>query len=139
MHRRAIAVTFVIFDLLSLDGRSLLKLPYTKRCAEVEGLHLSGHYWMTPEAFDDGAALFEAVCEHELEGVVAKRLSGSYRPSDRGWVKVHYWRYEMKREAAIDVSPAVSAYSSKALDAATAIARAFELRNDCRPQRSFHG
>ena len=27
-----------------------------------------------PEAFDDGRALWAAVCEHELEGVVAKRL-----------------------------------------------------------------
>jgi hypothetical protein len=33
----------------------------------------------TGEAFDDCAALFEAVCERELEGVVAKRRSGRYR------------------------------------------------------------
>jgi hypothetical protein len=40
----------------------------TSRRAELEALDLRGPYWHTPEAFDDGAALFEAVCERELEG-----------------------------------------------------------------------
>jgi ATP-dependent DNA ligase len=53
---------------------------------------------------DDGEALFEAVCEHELEGVVAKRRLGRYLPGGRGRVKTknrEYWRYEMERESAI--------------------------------------
>ena len=47
--------------------------------------------------FDDGHALFNAVVEHGLEGIVAKRRNGSYRPGYRGWVKVknpEYWRRE---------------------------------------------
>jgi ATP-dependent DNA ligase len=48
--------------------------------------------------FDDGAALFQAVCDRGLEGVVAKRRHGIYRPGRRGsWVKVKnpsYWRRE---------------------------------------------
>jgi hypothetical protein len=47
--------------------------------------------------------LWAAVCEHELEGVVAKRRSGRYVPGGRGWVKVknkQYWRYELEREGA---------------------------------------
>jgi ATP-dependent DNA ligase len=50
------------------------------------------------------AALFEAVCERELEGIVAKRRSGRYRPGQRGWLKIKnraYWRYELERESAI--------------------------------------
>jgi ATP-dependent DNA ligase len=31
--------------------------------------------------------LWEAVCEQELEGVVAKRRSGRYVPGERGWIK----------------------------------------------------
>ena len=65
---------------------------------------LNDVYWMTPEAFDDGAALFEAICKHELEGIVAKRRSSPYRPGARGWIKRKnrdYWRYEMERESAI--------------------------------------
>ena len=54
--------------------------------------------------FANGQALFEVVCEHELEGVVAKRLDGRYRPGERDWVKTKnraYWRWELEREGAI--------------------------------------
>jgi hypothetical protein len=74
------------------------------RNAELEVLDLQGPHWHTPEAFEDGAALFEAVCEQELEGVVAKRTESCYRPGERGWVKIknrEYWRYELERESAI--------------------------------------
>jgi ATP-dependent DNA ligase len=60
-----------------------------------------------PEVFADGAALFDAVCEQELEGVVAKRLNESYKPGYRGWVKTKnrdYWRYEMEREGAFKIN-----------------------------------
>ena len=59
---------------------------------------------MTPQSFDDGEALWEAVCEHELEGVVAKKGSGRYVSSERGWIKSKnrdYWRWEMEREGAL--------------------------------------
>ena len=52
--------------------------------------------------FDDGRALFTAVCELGFEGVVAKNHSSLYRPNDRGWVKVknpNYWRRDAEREA----------------------------------------
>jgi ATP-dependent DNA ligase len=47
--------------------------------------------------YDDGYALFDAVVEHGLEGIVAKRHTGTYRPGFRGWTKVKnlgYWRRE---------------------------------------------
>jgi bifunctional non-homologous end joining protein LigD len=94
-RHHSIRLTFVIFDLLSLDGRTLLGLPYSERRAELEALDLHGPYWHTPETFDDGAALFEAICERELEGIVAKRRGGRYRPGERGWIKIKnraYWR-----------------------------------------------
>jgi ATP-dependent DNA ligase len=37
--------------------------------------------------FEDGAALFAAVCERGLEGGVAKRDRDPYRPGERQWVK----------------------------------------------------
>jgi ATP dependent DNA ligase domain len=104
-RRRTIALTYVIFDVLSLEGRSLLQAPYSERRAELEALNLNGPYWQTPETFDDGHALFQAVCEWELEGIVAKRLSGRYVPGERAWIKIKnrdYWRYELERESAIN-------------------------------------
>jgi ATP-dependent DNA ligase len=55
-----------------------------------------------PDTFEDGEALFAAVCEHGLEGVVAKRLHDWYRPGQRGWVKQKnkdYWRYPEELES----------------------------------------
>jgi bifunctional non-homologous end joining protein LigD len=91
------------FDVLSLDGRPVTGLAYSERRAILDDLNLNGRFWRTPEAFDDGAALWDAVCEHELEGVVAKRRSGRYIPGERVWIKVKnrsYWRYELEREGA---------------------------------------
>jgi bifunctional non-homologous end joining protein LigD len=100
-----IRLTYVIFDLLTLEGRSLMHLPYVERRRELEALDLNDLYWQTPGTFEDGEALFEAVCGRELEGVVAKRLTGRYRPGERGWIKTKnrgYWRYEIERESAIN-------------------------------------
>ena len=103
MRRSTSQLTFVAFDVLSVDGRNVMGLPYRGRREILEQLGLEGHSWKTPEACDDGEALGEAVCEHELEGVVAKRRSGRYVSGERGWVKTknrEYWRYEMEREGA---------------------------------------
>lgn len=105
MRRPGIPVTYMVFDLLSLEGESLLRVPYSERRAQLETLNLNGVHWQTPALFDDGEALFEAVCAHDLEGVVAKRRGGRYLPGERGWVKTKnraYWRYEMEREGALN-------------------------------------
>jgi ATP-dependent DNA ligase len=49
--------------------------------------------------------LFDAVCERELEGVLAKRVDSAYRPGEPGWIRIKngdYWRYELERESAIN-------------------------------------
>jgi bifunctional non-homologous end joining protein LigD len=105
MRRRQIPVVYMIFDVISLEGDSLMRAPYSERRAQLEALSLNGRYWRTPETFDDGEALFEAICERELEGIVAKRTDSRYRPGERGWIKVknrNYWRYELERESAIN-------------------------------------
>ena len=73
------------FDLLELEGRSLLGTRLDTRRTLLESLDLNSSYWMTPETFADGTELYAAVCEHGLEGIVAKRLAGTYRPGQRGW------------------------------------------------------
>jgi ATP-dependent DNA ligase len=105
-RHQEIRLTYVIFDVLTLNGESLMHLPYGERRPRLESLNLNGPYWQTPETFDDGEALFDAVCERELEGIVAKRLSGRYTPGCRGsWIKVKnrdYCHYEIERESAIN-------------------------------------
>jgi|SRR3954447_8775176 bifunctional non-homologous end joining protein LigD len=94
---RRIAVHLMIFDLLHVDGTSLLNLTHADRRARLESLGLEGAAWSTPGTFDDGAALYEAVCERGLEGIVAKSHRSLYRAGKRGWIKVKnpaYWRRE---------------------------------------------
>ena len=45
---RRIPVTYMIFDLLHLDGHSALEVPYDERRQLLEGLELAGPHWATP-------------------------------------------------------------------------------------------
>jgi bifunctional non-homologous end joining protein LigD len=96
----AIAVRYAVFDVLRVDAHDLTCNAWTDRRAVLEELEPS--LCLVSDAFDDGAALFQAVCDRGLEGVVAKRRSGRYRPGQRGtWVKVKnpsYWRRESEVE-----------------------------------------
>jgi hypothetical protein len=65
----------------------VMRLPYHERRGLLDEFGLNGRYWRTPEAFDDGAALRDAVCEHELEGVVSKAALGPLLAGERGWIK----------------------------------------------------
>jgi hypothetical protein len=75
---------------------------YAERRRQLERLGLDASAWTTSETFDNGQALFTAVCELGFEGVVAKNHSSLYGPNDRGWVKVknpNYWRRDAELEA----------------------------------------
>jgi bifunctional non-homologous end joining protein LigD len=84
-------VAYVLFDLLWLDGHSLLALPYSERRERLLALGLSGPTWQTPASHvGDGAAMLEASRARGLEGIIAKRLDSPYTPGRRPgtWVKV---------------------------------------------------
>jgi len=87
---QSLPVTYLIFDLLRLDGTELCARPYTERRAALEDLGLAAERWLVPPAFDDGPATRDAAKEYDLEGVVAKRRTGIYRPGTRSpdWIKV---------------------------------------------------
>ncbi|OLB81726.1 MAG: DNA ligase [Actinobacteria bacterium 13_2_20CM_2_71_6] len=82
-------VTYMIFDLLRLDGVDLTERPYVSRRELLDGLDLTGERWLVPPYFLDGPATLAAAREYDLEGVVAKRLSAPYRPGVRSldWIK----------------------------------------------------
>jgi len=79
-----VPVVYVIFDLLGLDGRLLLERPWVERRARLEALELAGPAWQTTPSFvDQGPLVWAATDQQGLEGVVAKRLAGPYRPGRR--------------------------------------------------------
>ncbi len=88
---REIPATYVAFDLLWADGRSLTELAYAARRRLLGELDLNGPSWRTPAHREgDGAALLAASAEQELEGIVAKRLDSTYEAGRRSgaWIKV---------------------------------------------------
>jgi bifunctional non-homologous end joining protein LigD len=88
---RAQPVLYMAFDLLHLDGRSLLELPYERRRELLDEMELEGPCWRTPRFHRGGGqALLDATREQRLEGIVAKRLDSRYEPGRRGgaWRKL---------------------------------------------------
>ena len=86
VRRRATAspVALVVFDLLFLDGRTLLDEPYETRRRRLGEVPVDGEVWQLPaHHVGDGAALLEAARRRELDGIVAKRLGSPYRPGRR--------------------------------------------------------
>jgi bifunctional non-homologous end joining protein LigD len=85
-------VTYLVFDLLQLDGRPLMDLGYSERRALLDELGLAGPYWQTPPSFpgSDFEAVRAVSVEHGMEGVVAKRLDSHYTPGVRtdSWRKI---------------------------------------------------
>jgi bifunctional non-homologous end joining protein LigD len=88
---RSKPVTYVLFDLVWLDGHSLMDAPYEERRARLDELDLNGERWQTPEfVVGHGAELLEASKAQGLEGIVAKKLGSRYEPGRRSpcWIKV---------------------------------------------------
>ena len=93
-----VPVTYLAFDLLHLDGRSLLDESYQQRRAQLSGLGLGGARWQTPPSFtsETGADVQAVSVQHGLEGIVAKRLASRYEPGKRtgSWRKIKNVRHQ---------------------------------------------
>ena len=85
-------VTYLVFDVLQVDGRPLLAVPYRERRELVETLVPNGGSWQCPPAFggEDLEAVRAASVANGLEGVVIKRLDSGYEPGARSgsWRKL---------------------------------------------------
>jgi bifunctional non-homologous end joining protein LigD len=90
---RGTKVEFWAFDLLYLDGRSLLRAKYTDRRKLLETLAGAGDLIVPDLLPGDGAEALEYSREHGWEGVIAKRRDSSYQPGRRSasWIKDKYW------------------------------------------------
>ena len=88
---RSSPTTFIAFDVLSVDGKDLTKLPYRGRRGQLEALAFRGPNWATtPMSQGDGDAMLAAMRERRFEGVMAKRLDSPYLPGQRSekWLKL---------------------------------------------------
>lgn len=106
-------VTYMVFDVLRLDGHDLTRMPLRTRRGLLESLELPGPRLLVPPAYPDGETLLRATRDQGLEGVVSKNLESVYDPGRRSphWVKVPHrpttsvviggWRPESVRGAGL--------------------------------------
>ena len=88
-----VPVVYYVFDLLRLDGQEIWQLPYTERRQRLADLRLDDDSVRAPARFVDvdAQALLQTADLAGLEGIVAKRLSATYRPGKRSadaWTKI---------------------------------------------------
>ncbi|MGH3069536.1 MAG: non-homologous end-joining DNA ligase, partial [Streptosporangiaceae bacterium] len=87
----AVPVTYLVFDIMGLDGKPLISEPYAQRRAILEAQQLASGQVHVPPSFPGGGKAVLAVSIRDgLEGVVVKRLDSPYRPGRRSaeWLKI---------------------------------------------------
>jgi bifunctional non-homologous end joining protein LigD len=93
--KRAVAlgpVSYIVFDLLQLGDHDLCNVPLRARKALLKRLLPGrGIIWVMDHLEKDGRALYQWCQREGLEGLVAKRANGVYRPGPKrstDWVKL---------------------------------------------------
>ncbi len=110
---KEIPLKLFLFELLYLDGKSFLDVPFVeRRKALVKSIKPSVNLYRdtvfvaSDEVTDDQKKLnlmFEDALSKGLEGIVAKKLSGIYQPGARGWNWIKFKRsYSAKIKDTID-------------------------------------
>jgi bifunctional non-homologous end joining protein LigD len=85
-------LTYFVFDLLSLDGEDLTKLPLEERKRRLKKLlgTRAGVIRYTEHVEADGADVFAKACALGAEGIISKLRDGPYRMDSRSpdWQKI---------------------------------------------------
>jgi bifunctional non-homologous end joining protein LigD len=84
-------VSLAVFDILFLNGRSMLEVPMKERKDILSQVVMEGGALFISETVEEnGTALFDIVKSRNMEGVMAKRLDSWYRPGvrSREWLKI---------------------------------------------------
>jgi bifunctional non-homologous end joining protein LigD len=108
------SAAFLAFDLLHLDGRTLLSQPLVRRREALRRVLRPGDEVVAvPAIATEGIALYNAVVAQGIAGVLARQRSSPYLPG----VKSRLWRYVAAGEG-VPASTAVSPADAKGAEAA---------------------
>jgi bifunctional non-homologous end joining protein LigD len=90
---RSTRVEFWAFDILHLDGRSLLRAKYSDRRRLLEALGDGGGLIVPPALSGDGPEALDHARKQRWEGVIAKKRDSTYQPGRRSasWIKDKIW------------------------------------------------
>ena len=96
---------FYAFDLLSLEGEDLRHLPLVERKRRLKRImpDIESRLLYVDHMPERGRALFDAACERDLEGIVAKWKRGRYETDGvtTSWIKAknrNYSQWTGRRE-----------------------------------------
>lgn len=97
LMRRRTPQHFCAFDLLWCDGQDLRNDPLLRRKRTlrqlVPGQDAGSQLLYVDHVANAGTGLFRAVCQRDLEGIVAKQATGLYSPEETSWVKIKNPKY----------------------------------------------
>ena len=90
---RSTRVEYWAFDILHLDGRSLMRAKYSDRRRLLEALAEGGGLIVPDRLPGDGPEAMEHARKQGWEGVVAKKRDSTYQPGRRSssWIKDKIW------------------------------------------------
>ncbi|WP_322974919.1 non-homologous end-joining DNA ligase [Pedobacter sp. GR22-10] len=83
-------IAYCLFDLLYLNGHSLMALPLSQRKELLQQLVKGSDVLQFSASFDDAKALYQQMLDRDLEGIVMKKKDSEYIPGARGneWLKI---------------------------------------------------
>ncbi len=110
-------VAFLAFDLLHLDGRSLLGQPLIKRREALRRILRPGDEVVAvPAIATEGRALFEAIVAQGLAGMMARQRQGPYLPG----IRSRLWRFVPAAAGTVPAAELADAPDEPAATSATA-------------------
>ncbi|HEY8737193.1 MAG TPA: hypothetical protein VIO62_09135 [Candidatus Dormibacteraeota bacterium] len=90
-------VTYVVYDILYVRGRSLMREPLHRRQVRLrESVRSANRIYVADPVVAEGLAFFDAAQEKSLDGVIAKRVDSPYRAGQRhpDWLVVRAARQQ---------------------------------------------
>ena len=84
-------LTYIVFDLLALDGQDLRGSPLTERIQILENLMKDGPngLYYSPSVRGYGKESFAAACQTDMEGIIGKKADSIYSGTRNGdWIKL---------------------------------------------------
>ena len=120
-------VTYVVYDLLYMRGKSFMKEPLIRRRPRVyQAIRSTGRIYVVEPVADDGLAFFDAAKDKGLSGVVAKRFDSPYRAGQRhpDWLLIEAVRRQ--DFAIVGFIPQAGEHALEALVVATYDGRQFQ-------------
>lgn len=92
--QRRVPITYMIFDVIYFNGKWLDKRPLKERCDMLSQIIMPHESVQLVDSYPKGRALFQAVKQQQLEGIILKNVKSTYviNGKDRRWQKVKNYK-----------------------------------------------